>query len=410
MGTNFWKLFTSQSTTNVGDVLYIIAIITVLYNQYNSAFLLSLLPFVITISKFACGLVSPLILDKYELKRLLLNSQLAKVLLFILLCFILFQPEVTLWLVIGLVALISIADGIQQPVSYALIPSIVEEKNLVKANSMLSISFHTSDLITWSIGAVIVSVLSYKYSMIITLSLYIVSVISIFFITKNAFERDECEENQHLEIRQSLYEGWNLIFNNPILKRFLLMDALKGIAYTVWVAAILYVFVEQNLKVGEEWWGYLNTSRILGTILAGYLVLKISKKIDRNLISLLFITSLSIATLTLIFGLNSIPYLALILVFLLGFPEQVDDIVQNTFTQKYVKEVQLAKVYTTQSIVYYLVFALSVLLAGFLVDHFNIRVVFILASFALFINVAVAWNIKQNNILITKELNYDSKH
>ncbi|MFD1032135.1 MFS transporter [Metaplanococcus flavidus] len=397
MDRNFWRLFLSQAAANIGDVLYIVALITVIYELYQSVFLLSLLPFIITICKFSCGMLSPIILDRFKLKGLLFSTQLIKIGLFLVLTILLFSNHIELWWILLLVAGISIADGIQQPVTFALIPSLVKEKYLLKANSATSVSFQTSDLLTWSLGAILVTVMGYEYSLIITMALYLMSLMLVAMIRVNVVneEKEESAKEHLFTLKDSLTEGWVLILSNPLLKKFLWMDVVKGISYTVWVAAVLYVFVDEVLNVSQEWWGYINTARILGSLLGGFIIYKFADRMNGRLKDFLFYASLSVAVISLCFGFNTVPLLALGLVFLLGFPEQMDDIIQTTMIQERIKEKQLAKVYTAQSMVYYFVFAFAVLGAGILVDLLNVQLIFILASLLLFINSIIAWGIKR---------------
>lgn len=395
MNTSFWRLFLSQGTTNIGDVLYIVALITVIYSSSQSVLLLSVLPFTITICQFVCGLFSPVVIDRFQLKLLLLMSQGLKIILFLLLIWILSGESIHFSIVFSIVALISIADGIQQPVTFALIPSIVSDDQLLRANSLFSISFQTTDLLTWSVGAVFVAMFGYQLAIAMTLTFYVSSFIILLFV--HVRPTVEIEQDDHsTSTWNSLTEGWRMITGNLILSRFLWISLIRGMSYPIWVAAVLYVFVDQVLHMNESLWGYLNAVRILGSIIGGIVIYKFAANMQGKHVQYLLIAVATTAVLSVLFGINAFPIAALLIVFMIGFPEQVEDVIQTTMTQEQVKDNQLAKVYTAQNVIYYLIFGISVLGIGWLIDLFHVQIIFIFASLLLFVNLLIVYNMKHS--------------
>lgn len=390
---SFSRLFWSQAFANIGDVLYIMALIALLYEKHTSVFVVSLLPFLITMSKFSFGIVAPLVLDKYPLTYLLRMTQLLKVFFFIGLLISLTVFDQPIILILIFVGLLGLADGLQEPVSQALVPSLVSKDERVQANSLLSIQFQMTDLLTWSLGAVFVALIGSKAALFVTLIAYVVALllaygVQVMYVYEVAHETVD-------SVKASLLEGWKTLVRDDVLRNFLWMNIVKGIVYTLWVASILYVFVDDVFGRGEEWWGYLNASRIFGAILGGFFMYKIAKRFQHQLPRLLVSATVMIAILTLAFGLNTSVYVALVLVFFLGLPEQVVEVTRTTLTQQRVQEAQLAKVYTAQSMIYYLVFSGAVLVVGGLVDLFSVQPVFIIISLLLWVNVYLAFQLNQ---------------
>src|SRR5699024_748982 len=149
----------------------------------------------------------------------------------------------------------------------------------------------------------------------------------------------------------------------------------------------LYVFVDQVLHMNESWWGYLNSIRIVGSLIGGIVIYKIAVNMQGNYVQFLLFATATTAILSIMFGFNTVPILALIFVFMLGFPEQMEVVIQTTMTQERVKENLLAKVYTAQNVIYYLVFSISFLCIGWLVDFFYSQILFIFASLLFFYNI-----------------------
>src|SRR6476661_1067974 len=74
----FRLLWIGQSVANFGVVLSIVGLISILYSITGSAFSLALLPFFNTIGRFFGGMVSPILINLYRLKTLLIASQISK--------------------------------------------------------------------------------------------------------------------------------------------------------------------------------------------------------------------------------------------------------------------------------------------------------------------------------------------
>ncbi|CAM5209300.1 MFS transporter OS=Lysinibacillus sphaericus OX=1421 GN=LS41612_14590 PE=4 SV=1 [Lysinibacillus sphaericus] len=54
LGRNFWLLLVGQSLANIGDVLYIVSVIHIIYLLTGSAIAASFVPFTIATSMFVC--------------------------------------------------------------------------------------------------------------------------------------------------------------------------------------------------------------------------------------------------------------------------------------------------------------------------------------------------------------------
>src|SRR5699024_5187741 len=226
------------------------------------------------------------------------------------------------------------------------------EAQLLRANSIFSISFQTTDLLTWSVGAVVVAMFGYQLAIGLTLTLYVVSFIILFFVhVQKSVEIEQIEDST--TIWNSLTEGWRIITKDVVLSKFLWISIIRGMSYPIWVAAVLYVFVDQVLHMNESWWGYLNSIRIVGSLIGGIVIYKIAVNMQGNYVQFLLFATATTAILSIMFGFNTVPILALIFVFMLGFPEQMEVVIQTTMTQERVKENLLAKVYTAQNVIYW---------------------------------------------------------
>ncbi|TCS94805.1 MFS transporter [Hazenella coriacea] len=378
MTKSFRFLWFGQSLANLGDSLYILAIITMIYRLTGSATLSALVPVINLSARLISGVLSPLLFQKFDLVHLLIFSQFGQTLGLALLSIWLmnFSSLVGLWF---LLPLISFLDGWTVPARNSLVPRLVDEKILVKANGILSTTDQVLLLIGWSLGGILVVWLGSIPLLWLTVIFYLISSISLFFI-KDPMQTIKSQTKPKQQKWQSIKEGWSILLTHPILKRLALMDVFEYLAGTVWAGAIVLAFVEKVLHQDESWWGWINGAYFAGTILGGLLIIHLSNQLEPHLFKALWIGSLSMAIFTLFFAWNTIPILSLILCVLMGPPYQAREIAERTLLQQHTSMEDMPKVFSAYSTLGYTLFGLGVLIAGWIADHVHVQWVYMGAT------------------------------
>lgn len=380
--TSFRCLWIGQAFANLGDIFYVVGLISLLYKLTGSAFYLSLLPFTTTIFRFISSLLAPLVIDRFPLKRILVQSQVWKTILLVFLGIYITSFNHGLSVaVIFFIALISLLDGVAAPVSAALVPQLVPKEERMKANGFLNVITQTIFVAGWPIGSVLL--ISTNISFIIWLTVMFFAVSTIYTV------RIEISEQPTGSVAPtnwgSIKSGWVAIRQIPTIRTLISIDFITTLASSVWVAAVIYLYVEQNLKLGEEWWGYINTSYFVGMIASGLIVIRFAKLLEKYIgffiILGLFLSSLLI----LLFGTTSIPALALLLACLYGLPEQIREVIYTKLFQDHATEKTLAKIYAVWGAVINLTFAGSVLLLGYITETYSVKTTFQFSSTLIFL-------------------------
>ncbi|WP_226659316.1 MFS transporter [Pseudalkalibacillus hwajinpoensis] len=369
---SFRFLWMGQGFSNTGDVLYIVALIAVLYQATGSALYLSLLPFTITMARFLSGMCAPLVLNRYSLKGLLVGSQSIKTVLLgsLGISLGLFTPSVLF--ILPFAFLIAFLDGWATPARNAMLPQLVHEAELAKANSFVAVVDQSIQFGGWAIGGIFVAATSGPFVIWLTFCTYVISTFLMALIV--------VREQRDYKKKMPLMSGWKLIWEHPILRIFHIMIFIEAIANVVWIAAILYIFVEEVLLKSEAWWGYLNASFFIGLIAGGMLVSKYTKWFEQYMKVTLLITCFAISILTFLFGLTSVPVIALLLTVLSGLVEQVKSIIMVTIIQKKCLKESLPEVFSAQSALISITFGLGSLLYGFLAEAVSVAFVFALSG------------------------------
>ncbi|MGN7470619.1 MFS transporter [Brevibacillus sp. SAFN-007a] len=397
MSLSFYSLWAGQSLENVAGSFYTIALITLVYHITGSATFAASISLVRVIAKFLSSFLVPLIFDRYPLQRILLFSQAAQMMIVIVLTLLVIfhNNSGTLVVIYVLVFMAGYFDGWAVPSRNALVPRLVQENKLVKANSLLSTSDQSLGLLGWTLGGGMVVYFGEENVLWLTVGLFFLSTLSIIFI------KDDSKKVGKQPLRwDSVKEGWVAIYRNPKLRLVTIMDIIEGIAGGIWIGAITLVFVKEVLHRGEEWWGYINASYYVGSIIGGLVMMSISKKVQNRLTTSMIIGSFSVCILIFAYSLIAIPLLSLLFVLLMGPFYQVRDIAQRTYFQKHTQNELQPKVFSAQSSLYYAVFSFSVFLMGAITDLLGVRMVYILAGILYLISsiLALSSKVKEHEV------------
>jgi MFS family permease len=393
----FRYLWVGQALANGGDVFFIVAIIAAIFERTQSPFMMSIIPVVITFSRFVSSVLAPLILDRFHLKNLLFFSQLLKTVLMGVTSALLFCDGLNLVCFFLLVSSVAFLDGWALPARNAFVPFIVRREDLMGANGFLSTIDQAVQFSAWAVGGILVSFAGEEWTLVLTAAFFLASSLMMYSLPMYGGGMPIRQEKD-FKLLQNMTDGWGDIWRTPKLRNIFVIYTIESAATVVWIAAILYVFAEQQLGRGEEWWGFINGAFFLGLIAAGVLLLKTHRLFSGKVYRWLPLTLICTSLATLFFGLTSSAILSLVFSIMFGFFDGLKVIFLQTAVQQSVSPEKLGKVFAAQEAVTTLLFGIFSLAAGFLAGKIGVTPVFIAASLLLMTSVIPANRLK--NLLL----------
>lgn len=391
LNRNFYLLLLGQSLANIGDVLYIVSVISTIFVLTGSATASSLVPFTIASSMFISSLLTPLLVEKVNLKWLIVGSQIGKTILLVILGFMLIGITASnYYLIFLIIGLIAFFDGCANPIRQTLIPYYVKPEHLIQANGIAETITQVIQAVMWFVGSLFLIIMSSQQLVWLVGCLFVIA--SILLCLLESVNHKTTELKGKLE---KIKEGWKALSNTPVLRRIALIEFFETIAGTVWIAAILYVFVNDALNVDERWWGFINGAFFLGLILGSVYCIKFSSIVEKKLGTFIFVGSFASFLVTLLFSLNSIPIIALLLSLCVGLFGQIKNIPQQTVIQTSVSKEQLSTVYTSLGAIGTGVFGVGSLVMGLLADLLGVRIVFVISGLLLAIVSTITYKNKR---------------
>ena len=276
---NFSILLFGRLITNFGDSIYSIATLTLIYSLTKSTFYSGITLFLISFTAILQIFISPII-SKFDVKKFLIISQLIQAIILLVITYLIFINKLHITALIIFIVCISFINQIVYPIQLALLPKIVRQEDLVKVNSLFSITYQGSDALFNSIGGFIITIFGTIYAFIInSLTFFINSVLFIFLssdLSKN--EKTITTQENYLSKLSNGIKIWNA----PLLKPLLIGIIIINFS-TISLLTVLPEYSETSY-----FYGILLSASGLGILIGAFLS---NKKILKNIrLGTLYIT------------------------------------------------------------------------------------------------------------------------
>lgn len=370
MKKSFKILLLAESCADFADVLFKVAVISNMYVITHSVIATPSIPVIIGVSTFVSSFFLPVLTRKLRLNEVLLYTQFTKTIavtcLFVWM--ITFNSHM-IGVTYSLVTVISLTDGFAGPTSAALIPRYATD--LTRANSILTVSYETIEVIGWGIGGVLVLLIGFHQTLMFTVILFWLASLILLYLPQVNIKIVENERPM-----DSIFKGWKHIIAHRQLKLILGINTFEITANSIWVSSIILAFISVVLDESESYWGYINTLYSIGIILGGWGILKFSNAMTQHKPLWIFI-SLILTALTLALSLIFIDAISfLIATLFIGFFSQLKEIPETILIQESVEEDILVHIYAVMEVLNTLIFSISIFIMSGLAEIMPVQNVF----------------------------------
>lgn len=269
---NFLILFLGRVITNIGDSLYYVAAMWLIYQLGGSSLYSGIAGFLILLPASLQFLTGPLV-DRWSLKKILVSTQLLQFILIIFIPISYYLDFLTVELILVVVPLATLISQFENPSERKALPMTIDKADLVKGNSLFSFAYQGVDMIFNAIGGVLVASISAialfigdSFTFIITAGLF-----SLLKLHPNA-QRSECKKGKSFRMGTvktyvtELKEGFSIVFHS-LLAVFLLGSIICNFALGA-AMAILPSFAEY--KGGADIYGLLLAAESTGILLGSF--------------------------------------------------------------------------------------------------------------------------------------------
>jgi MFS family permease len=360
LGVSYWKLWSATTISNLGDGIVAIAYPWLASAVTRSPLLIALSAVFSRLPWLIFTLHAGVITDRFNRKRIIVAMDTLRGLLTITVGLFVYlereslpslnelssltnlETNYTLYSVILVTAfLFGLAEVLRDNCAQTLMPAVVEDKDLEKANGrMWSAESLTNSFIGPPLGSFIIAIAIFLPFFVDAVTFFLAAaLIAGMKPTVKSFEPEV--KSSPINFRVEIKEGFSWLWRHALLRPMaIILGLLNAIASLS--AAVYILFAQEVLNTSVFIFAVLGTAAAVGGILGGLLGPKISEKIGggRSLAIALFVMPL----VALLIGLTSQWYIVWVLLFFQTFASVLWNVVTVSLRQSLIPTNLLGRV------------------------------------------------------------------
>lgn len=342
---NFTWMFLGRIVTNLGDSLYAVAAMWLVYDLGGSTFYTGLAGFLSIIPRLIQFFSGPLV-DRLPIRPVLIYTQILQAILLLIVPVASHFEFLTVSLVLIITPILTTLNMFVYPAQMAALPRFLSEKELTKGNSLFTIAYQGIDIACNAIAGILIVLIG-------AIAIYILDAVAfligayIFSLIRIPIKRNEDIKNNSLEptpkstYLSDLVDGLKIITLTP-LSRLLYGIIIINLA----MGATFVVLPAFGSDIGgPEMYGFLLMAQALGSLFGALITPYL--KLDNIPIGKLYATAFTLSGIA--WGISIFSpwsWLTIVIYGLAWIPGGVTNIVINTVIQKGIPEKLLGRVFS----------------------------------------------------------------
>lgn len=270
---DFVRLFLGRLVTNAGDSIYGIAAIWLVHELTASPFFTGLAGFLSYGPQALQFMVGPLV-DRWDLRKVLVGSQLAQAGGVLIVPIVAATGHLSVWVVLLVMPVLTFLNQFVYPAQNATIPRIVDEEQLVQANSLISFAYQGVGIVFNAASGVLVALTGAVFLYVIDSVTFVIAVVLFvgLSIPKSAASGDDpVDDSDEAGYVSKFYEGINYMRGSALIA-MLIGSAISNFAYGVMIAVLPSFAASFS---GAEAFGILTSAMASGTLIGAILASRI---------------------------------------------------------------------------------------------------------------------------------------
>jgi MFS family permease len=275
LGTPFRWLVASSWTTNLGDGLMMAAGPLLVASQTRNPVLVAATAVALQLPWLLFGLVGGAMADRLDRRVLVMAMDGARAVVLVGLCAVILSGQVNIWLVMGAMFLVGVAEVFADTTTGTLLPMLVDKSDLGIANARIQFGFLTTNqLIGPAVGAMI-----FAAGMALPFVIQAVCVaLGVVLVSRIGTPRGPVRDHVETHVRQDIAEGVRWLGGNKPVRTL----ALVIVAFNItWAApwSVLVLWSLERVGMDEAGFGLLITASALGGLLGTAAYGRVEKRV-----------------------------------------------------------------------------------------------------------------------------------
>lgn len=377
---NFSFFFFGQSFSTIGDGFQQIALIYLIFDMGGSGSEMALSQFSLVFPRILLLLVGGVAVDRLSAKQVIWISDFARFVVMAVLISCLAFGSLSFPLLYLLLALSGVASGFFYPAFNAIVPSVVETKDLEQANAWVQSISQTAIFIGPPLAGLVVGLYGVEAGFIINALSYLIGAITGILVSTNTGIVADMKKSR---LVADFLEGFQQVWNTKWLRTVLLVDLVGGLAVVGPMQITLPLYSKESFHLAPSQMGFVLAAFGAGSVIGMMVVTKLKPK---------FKTLYSFYLLEIVQGLLlflvAIPslWVALFSLAAIGILNGISSVIVISKIQANVPGSRIGRTMSIVSLAAFGAVPISQLLTGWMSDLIPYAFVFVLASTLLFLS------------------------
>jgi MFS family permease len=278
LNRNFTVMFLGRIMTNIGDSLYTVAAMWLVYELGGSTFYTGLAGFLTIFPRFIQFLSGPLI-DQVSIRKLLIVTQVTQAILLLLIPFAAYTGFLTVGMVLIISPVLATLNLLVYPAQIAALPTVVVNKDLPQANSLFAVAYQGIEIVCNAVAGILIVSIGAISIYLLDAGMFMIGAILFSLIrlpkqVKSQPKEDTSVQAVLVTYKKELKEGLQILLGNKFSRLLLGVIIINFVGGATFV--VLPAFSEE--RGGAEIFGFLlmaqATGSLAGALLAPYLKLE----------------------------------------------------------------------------------------------------------------------------------------
>ncbi|WP_249931478.1 MFS transporter [Rossellomorea marisflavi] len=381
---NFSFMFTGRILSNMGDSIYYVAAMWLVYELGGSAFYTGLAGFLTMLPTVLQFLIGPLV-DRFSTKKLLTIVQLFQAGLILMIPVAHFIGYLNVAVILTIMPVVSMMNQFTYPAQTAALPRIIKKEQLVKGNALFTFAYQGVDMIFNALTGILLPLIGAIILFMMDSAVFLAAalVYSALCLPEKKSTTKRTLKESTLQYKKELAEGVMIVFRS-YLAIFLVASVVANGAIGA-TYAILPVYTGES--AGASWYGWYLGAISLG-LLSGAALAPILTRFPLGLltITLFFIGGGS----WILSGLSGVSIMGLVLFGIAWLPIGATNIITGAAIQSIMPSHLMGRVFSVVASMSAMAMPLGSLLGGSMANRWGSGTIFISAAGAI-IFISIFW-------------------
>jgi MFS family permease len=274
-GTDFSTFWVGQAISNFGTGITTFALPLIIYKLTGSATLLAVANALTYLPFLLFGLFLGALLDRVDRKRFMIVANTCRGLLIGSIALLFFLHLLSVGAVLAVIFAMATLNAGFLPAQIAAIPSLVEPKDVVRANGRMQATISAAWILAPAMVAALITVMPVQIVVLFDAFAYFCSVASLLLVRRK-FNAPPGQAARASMLRE-VGEGLRYVFAHPVLRPVSLMTALFVLVDTTTIAEIVY-FAKSHFHVGDSQAGFFYTATGVGLLAASLSAARVKRR------------------------------------------------------------------------------------------------------------------------------------